>query len=57
MAHIFPCTPQGENISQLYPTCYSTRVNIGGIYVNLYKNFMMASKLNQYYNNSMCVAV
>ena len=29
MAHIFP---QGENISQLYPTYYSTRVYTGGIY-------------------------
>ena len=33
MDHIFPCTPQGGNISQLYPTCYSTRVYIGGIYM------------------------
>ena len=36
MDHIFPCTPQaggggGENISRLYPTCYSTKVYMGGI--------------------------
>ena len=31
MDYIFPCTPQGGNISQLYPTCYSTIVYIGGI--------------------------
>ena len=35
MDHIFPCTPQGGNISQLYPTYYSTRVYIGGIYILL----------------------
>ena len=30
---MFPCTPQGGNISQLYPICYSIRVYIGGIYI------------------------
>ena len=33
MDYVFPCTPQGGSISQLYPACYSTRVYIGGIYV------------------------
>ena len=39
--HIFPCTPQGGNISQLYPTCYSTRVYIGGIYVGVKLEVML----------------
>ena len=34
MSHILPCTPQGGNISRLYPACYSTKVYIGGIYIN-----------------------
>ena len=29
---IFPCTRQGGSISRLYPTCYNTKVYIGGIY-------------------------
>ena len=35
MDHILPCTPQGGSISRLYPTCYNTKVYIGGIYVDL----------------------
>ena len=33
MDHILPCTPQGGSISRLYPTCYKTKVYIGGIYI------------------------
>ena len=28
-----PVSPQGGNISRLYPTCYNTKVYIGGIYL------------------------
>ena len=47
MDHIFPCTPQGGNISQLYPTCYSTRVYIGGIYILLYRSVIVNLKVKQ----------
>ena len=32
MDHIFPCTPQGGNISWLYPTWPNAKVYWGGIY-------------------------
>ena len=31
MDHILPCTPQGGSMSRLYPTCYNTKVYIGGV--------------------------
>ena len=30
--YVDPFSPQGRNISRLYPACYSTKAYIGGIY-------------------------